>query len=311
MSALPDGTGQPIKRQVRRIVKRALLILAGALLMAFNINTFVSAGGLIPGGFTGLALLIQEIALRYGEVRLPFSIISYALNAVPAIISFKFIGKNFTIYSCLMVLVSGFLTDWMPGAHIAGINVAAVFTQFLQLHDTLLSAVFGGLLNAVSISLCLFADATSGGTDFIAIFISEKYRKDAWNYILVGNCVILALAAYLFALNKALYSIIFQFTTTISLSTLYRGYQQRTLLIITGKPEEIFTLIREKTNHAATSFKGLGSYEKVERVLLYSVVAANEVSGLIGAIKKIDEKAFINVLKTEQLNGRFYQRRKD
>jgi uncharacterized membrane-anchored protein YitT (DUF2179 family) len=287
LSAPASVTKQPVQRHAWRTVKRFFLILSGALLMAFNLNTFVRAGGLIPGGFTGLSLLIQEIALRYGAVRLPFSIIYYALNAAPAIICFRFIGKNFTLYSCLMVLVSGFLTDWMPGAHIAGINVAAVFTQFLQLHDTLLSAVFGGLLNAVSISLCLFADATSGGTDFIAIFISEKYRKDAWNYILAGNCVILALAAYLFAFDKALYSIIFQFTTTISLSTLYRGYQQRTLLIITGKPEEIYTLIREKTNHAATSFKGLGSYEKVERVLLYSVVAANEVSGLIGAIKKI------------------------
>jgi uncharacterized membrane-anchored protein YitT (DUF2179 family) len=279
--------------------------------MSFNINTFVNAGGLIPGGFTGLTLLIQEIALRYGRIRLPFSVIFYALNLAPALICFKFIGKNFTLYSCLMVLVSGFLTDWMPGARVAGINVAAVFTRFLQLHDTLLSAVFGGLLNAVSISLCLFADATSGGTDFIAIYISEKYRRDAWNYILAGNCVILALAAYLFALNKALYSIIFQFTTTVSLSVLYRGYQQRTLLIITGKPGELGELIRERTNHAATSFRGLGSYEKTERVLLYSVVAATEVSGLMGAIKKIDPQAFINVLKTEQLNGQFYQRRRD
>ena len=44
-----------------KTVKRLFLVLAGAVLMAFNINTFVHAGGLIPGGFTGLTLLIQEI----------------------------------------------------------------------------------------------------------------------------------------------------------------------------------------------------------------------------------------------------------
>jgi uncharacterized membrane-anchored protein YitT (DUF2179 family) len=279
--------------------------------MAFNINTFVRAGGLIPGGFTGLALLIQETAQRFGGIRLPFSVLYYILNAAPAIVCFMFIGRKFTLYSCLMVLVCGFLTDWMPAARFGGVNAAEMFTGFIQIHDTLLSAVFGGLLNAVAISLCLFADATSGGTDFIAIFISEKYRKDAWGCILAGNCVILALAACLFALDKALYSIIFQFTTTISLSALYRGYQQRTLFIITGKPEEICALIRETTNHTATSFKGQGSYEKAERVLLYSVVAANEVPGLVAAIKKADGNAFVNVLKTEQLNGRFYQRPKD
>jgi uncharacterized membrane-anchored protein YitT (DUF2179 family) len=294
-----------------RTVKRLALILAGAVLMALNINTFVKAGGLVPGGFTGLSLLIQEAVRRFWGVRLPFSIVYYTLNAAPALVCLKFIGKKFTLYSCLMILVCGFLTDWMPGARIAGINAAAVFTEFLQLQDTLLSAVFGGLLNAVAISLCLFADATSGGTDFIAIFISERYRKDAWNYILAGNCVILALAVFLFALDKALYSIIFQFTTTVSLSTLYRGYQQRTLLIITRKSEEIYTYIRETTNHAATCFKGQGSYEKTEQMLLYSVVAANEASGLVAGIKKIDGNAFINVLRTEQLNGRFYKHPRD
>ena len=291
----------PLQTSLVSTAKRLLLVLAGAVLMAFNLNTFVHAGGLIPGGFTGLTLLIQEICLRYGNFRLPFSLVLYALNALPAVVCFKFIGKRFTLYSCLMVAVSGLLTDWMP----------AMFINFIQLHDTLLSAVFGGILNAVSIALCLYADATSGGTDFIAIFISEKYRKDAWNYIFVGNCVILGLAAGLFSLDKALYSIIFQFTTTLALGTLYRGYQQRTLLIITNRPEEIYNLIREKTNHGATSFSGFGYYEKKERALLYSVVAANETASLVNAIKAADPAAFINVLKTEQLNGRFFKRPKD
>jgi uncharacterized membrane-anchored protein YitT (DUF2179 family) len=281
--------------------KRLTLIFLGALLMAFNLNTFVHAGGLIPGGFTGLTLLIQELCLRFGNFRVPFSLIQNLLNAVPALICYKFIGKKFALYSCLMIVLYGLLTDFMP----------PMFIEYIQIHDILLSAVFGGLLNAAAISLCLHAGATSGGTDFIAIFISEKYRKDAWNYIFAGNCVILIAAALLFTLDKALYSIIFQFTTTITLSSLYRGYQQRSLFIITAKPGEIYTLIREKTNHGATSFKGFGYYEQKDRVLLYSVVSANEVSVLMGEIKKIDPGAFINVIRTEHLNGRFYQRPKD
>lgn len=294
------------KPSVLRTLRRLLLVLTGSVLMALNINTFVHAGGLIPGGFTGLTLLIQETCLRYGKFNVPFSVILYILNAAPAAVCFKFIGKKFTLYSCLMVLVSGVLTDWMPAA-----KATAEIINAIQLHDTLLAAVFGGILNAVSIALCLYADAASGGTDFIAIFISEKYRRDAWNYIFMGNCVILAAAGYLFSLNKALYSIIFQFTTTAALSALYRGYQQRTLLIITSRPEDIYALIRDRTNHAATSFNGFGYYEKKERTLLYSVVAANEVPVLISAIQAIDPAAFINVLKTEQLNGRFFRRPKD
>jgi uncharacterized membrane-anchored protein YitT (DUF2179 family) len=289
------------QKNLRRVIKRVLLIVLGAFLMAFNIKTFVHAGALIPGGFTGLTLLVQESALRFGGVHIPFSLIIYALNAAPAIICFKYIGKQFALYSCLMVAVSGFLTDWMP----------PMFIELIQLHDTLLAAVFGGLLNAVATALCLYAGATSGGTDFIAILISEKFRKDAWNYIFAGNCVILAAAAFLFALDRALYSIIFQFASTMALSLLYRNYQQRTLLIITARPDDVYALIRDTTNHGATSFSGHGYYEGAARIMLYSVVSASEAPRLIALIRKIDPSAFINVLKTEQLNGRFYMPPKD
>jgi len=277
--------------------KRLFLVIFAGALMAFNINTFVHAGALIPGGFTGLSLLLQRICLQFGNFQLPFSVPYYILNAVPAAVCFKFIGKKFTLYSVFAIIVTGLLADWMP----------SMFIEKIQVHDTLLSAVFGGAINGLSIALCLFAGATSGGTDFIAIFISERYRKDAWNYIFIGNCVMLAVAGFLFGLDKALYSVIFQFTTTITLEALYRNYQQRTLLIITNKPDLIFSVINEKTHHGATCFDGFGSYEKKSRTLLYSVVTASQVKALIPAIRKIDEEAFINVLKTDQLNGRFYQ----
>jgi uncharacterized membrane-anchored protein YitT (DUF2179 family) len=282
-------------------VKRVLLVVAGAIVMAFNLNTFVRVGGLVPGGFTGVALLIQEISLRFFHVETPFSILLYVLNAIPAVISYRFIGKKFTLYSCLMIFLSGLLTDWMP----------ALFIEHLEVHDTYLSAIFGGILNAVSISLCLFADATSGGTDFIAIFISEKYHRDAWNYIFAGNCVILLLAGYLFAIDKALYSIIFQFTTTMALRYLYRSYQQKTLLIVTSLPDQVYALIRDRLRHGATLFDGIGMYEMEKRAMIYSVIAANQVRELIAEVRKIDPPAFINIVNTEQLSGRFRKPPKD
>jgi uncharacterized membrane-anchored protein YitT (DUF2179 family) len=281
-------------------VKRFVCVFISAFIMAFNINTFIHSAGLIPGGFTGLTLLIQDSAQKFAGINLPFGVILIILNAVPAIISFCTIGKWFSIFSCINIVLCGFFADWMPPA----------FTSFLQLGDPLLNAIFGGILNAVAINLCLNVDATTGGTDFIAIYFSEKQGKDVWNYILAGNCVILILAGFLFSLEKALYSIIFQYTTTTALVSLYRGYQQKTLLIITDKPEEIYTIIRDITNHDATSFTGIGRYLKAERVMLYSVVAANDVTLLISAIKRVDPKAFINTIRTEQLTGSFYRRPK-
>lgn len=285
------------KNKVLDDTKRTVFIIVAAFLMAMNIKSFVRAGDLLPGGFSGLTLLIQQIARHFWDLELSYSLINFSLNAVPVFISFKFIGKKFTGYSCLMIILTGLFTDILSG--------------FQMTDDILLVAVFGGILNACAISLCLYANATSGGTDFIAIFFSEKYGIETWNYIFAGNCIILLIAGYLFGWNEALYSIIFQFTSTQVLHLLYKRYQKQTLLIITSKPDEIYQEIRNDTNHDATLFKGIGCYKKQECNMLYSVVGRDEIKTITKKIRQIDPNAFINTMNTQQLTGRFYQRPND
>ncbi|MCI9143007.1 MAG: YitT family protein [Lachnospiraceae bacterium] len=278
-------------------VRRTAMIVAASVIMAVNLKTFVRTGGLIPGGFNGLTRLLQEISDMLWGVEPPFTVINLTLNAIPIIISFKFIGKKFTGYSCLMIVLSGLITDLIP---------SYTFTE-----DILLVAVFGGLFNALAIAVCLMANATSGGTDFIAIFLSEKYDIDSWNYIFGVNVVILGIAGALFGWDKALYSIIFQFTSTQVLHTLHRRYQKQTLLIITQKPDEVYMAIKEITNHDATLFKGEGCYLKKECNMLYSVVGRDEVRKVVNRVRETDPGAFVNMIRTESLSGRFYQRPND
>ncbi len=278
-------------------VRRTVMIVVAATIMAVNLKTLVRTGGLIPGGFNGLTRLLQEISVMLWGVEPPFTAINLALNAVPIFVSFKFIGKKFTGYSCLMVVLSGMITDLIP--------------SYTLTDDPLLVAVFGGMFNAVAIAICLMANATSGGTDFIAIFLSEKFDIDSWNYIFAFNVVVIVIAGALFGWDKALYSIVFQFANTQVLHTLHRRYQKQTMLIITQKPDEIYEAIRELTNHDATLIKGEGCYMKKECNILYSVVGRDEVRKVINRVKETDPGAFVNMIRTESLSGRFYQRPND
>ncbi len=286
-----------VESVMENTIKRTIMVVAAAVIMAVNLKTFVRTGGLIPGGFTGLTRLLQEISEMLWGIEPPFTAINLTLNAIPILISFKFIGKKFTIYSCLMIVLSGLITDFIP--------------SYTLTTDMLLVAVFGGLFNALAIAVCLMANATSGGTDFIAIFLSEKFDMDSWNYIFGLNVVILAVAGALFGWEKALYSIIFQFTSTQVLHTLHRRYQKQTLLIITEKPDEIYMAIKETTNHDATLIKGEGCYLKQECNMLYSVVGRDEVRKVLKRVRETDPKAFVNMIRTESLSGRFYQRPND
>ncbi|MBP3416441.1 MAG: YitT family protein [Spirochaetaceae bacterium] len=276
---------------------RLFLIIAASVLMAINLKTFVHAGGLYPGGFTGLSLLIIEIFSRFFGIQIPFVVINTLLNSVPAFVSFKFIGRRFTLYSGLMILLSGILTDLIP---------VGPMTQ-----DVLLSAVFGGLLNACAVTLCLVAGATSGGTDFVAIYFSQKYGRDVWNYILIFNILVLCAAGILFGWDKALYSIIFQYTSTQALRGMYRRYQQVTLLIVTDKPQVAYKIIRDETNHDATEIEGTGCYQRSKKTILYSVISADEAHHVRAKIREVDPDAFVNVIKSHKIQGRFYNPPRD
>ena len=286
-----------LKEALKKDVVRFTVVLLAAFVMAFNINSFVNAGGLYPGGATGLTIIIQRIAQKYFSVVIPFTPINVILNAVPVYIGFRFIGKRFTLFSMIMVVANGIFVDLLP--------------HFAFTNDELLAAVFGGLLNAVAITMCLNVDATSGGTDFISIFLSQKKGIDAFPYILAGNTVILAIAGYLFGWDKALYSMIFQFVTTTALHTLYRTYQQKTLFIITDVPDQVCSLIYNTCRHGATLIDGEGSFAHKNKKIVYSIVSASDTRKLIPKIKELDPGAFINSVRTEEITGNFYMRPRD
>ena len=283
-----------MKFEPKEDIKRIIVVCIAAVIMALNIKSFVRTGGLYPGGATGLALLIQRAGDMFFHVEIPYTVVNVALNAVPVYIGFRYIGKKFTLYSCLMIVLTSVLTDILPG--------------YVITYDTLLISIFGGLINGFVISLCLHMNATTGGTDFIAIFLSEKKGIDSWNMVLGLKVLILAAAGVLFGWDKALYSIIFQYTSTQVLHMLYKKYQQETLLAVTNKAEEVYEAIFATTNHGATIIEGQGAYEDRERKIVYSVVSSAESKKVIQAIKQADPHTFINIMKTEQVSGKFYQK---
>ena len=274
--------------------KRIVIICLASVMMAVNIRTFVSTGGLYPGGATGLTILTQSIFKRFFNASVSYTLVNLLLNVVPIYIGFRFIGKKFTLYSCLMIVLTAILTDIIP-------DIAVTY-------DILLISVFGGIINGFVVSLCLSMNATTGGTDFISIFLSEKKGVDAWNFILAFNVIIIMIAGLLFGFDKALYSIIFQYTSTQMLHMLYTRYQKQTLFIVTNNAETVCEAINEVSMHGATIMSAEGSYEHQARKVVYSVVSKEESKEVIRAVKEADEGAFVNAIRTEELFGRFHYR---
>lgn len=277
---------------------RMLVIMVYSVIVALNFKSFVQAGDLFPGGFTGLTRLLQRCAQEYRNITLPFAPLNLLFNAIPAAVSLKLIGKRFTMYSCLAIVFSSFFTDMIPAVPVT--------------EDILLICVFGGLINGFSISLCLQARITSGGTDFIAIALAERKNINAWNYIFCGNVVMLMVAGALFGWDRALYSIIFQFASTQVVRMMDPDGRRMTLFIVTGREKAggVCAQIQD-TRHTATLIEGVGLYNGEPCVMIYSVVGSNQLRRLTRKVKQADPHAFVNVIRTEKLMGNFYRDPRD
>ena len=203
------------------------------------------------------------------------------------------IGKKFTSYSVMMIILNSFLVDLIPVTPIT--------------YDPLLVSVFGGILNGLAIVIALYGKASSGGTDFIAVYLSNKLKKPSWNFVFGINVVILTTAGLLFGFEEAMYSIIFQFVSTQIIERFHQRDQKATLFIVTNKAELLEQELMSFTHHGVTRIEGQGCYLKENKAMLYTVVGADEVKDVIHLLKELDSSVFVNIVKSEGVTGRFYQ----
>lgn len=267
-------------------------VIISSLLQTFAIKVFVEPANLLSSGFTGVAILLDRIASLYG-FSFPTSLGLIVLNIPVAILCYRSIGKKFVISSLCQVFLTSFLLR---------------VCQFpLLFDDIFLNVCFGGFVYGMSMVIALRGNTSSAGTDFIALYISNKMGKSIWEYVFIFNACILCIFGYLFGWIYAGYAIVFQFISTKTISSFYQRYKRVTLQITTQHPKRVVDTYVDTYRHGVSVIEGYGGYSKQKMSLLHTVVSSYEVQDIVQLIHQQDEKAIINVLPTENFFGGFYQ----
>ena len=274
-----------------KYLKTLICVFLSALLQSFCINVFITPAKLLSSGFTGLAILINKISSLFGFT-IPVSLLVLILNIPLGVLCFRSIGKKFVFFSILQVIL---------------LSIFLNFHYTLLFDDLLLNVCFGGFLYGIAISLALRGNASTAGTDFIALWVSNKIGKSIFEYVFVFNSVLLLIFGYMFGWKYAGYSILFQFISTKTIDSFYKRYKLVTLEITTYHPKEICKAYIKHYRHGLSEVAGIGGYEHKELSLIHTVISFYELHDAIHLIKKIDPKAIINVISTERFVGHFYR----
>lgn len=278
------------KKHIRWAFMIACIILS-SFFQAYVIQTMLEKAGLIPMGFTGLSLLITKI-LGLFNINISVSYFIIALNLPVAIICARGISKKFTFLSILQITMT---------------SIFIRILHFKPIFDNIILMLFiGGFVYGMTVVLALKVGGSSGGTDFIALYVSNKINKSTWEYVLIFNVILLFIFGFIFGWERAGYSVLFQYITTKTISTFYLRYERVTMQIMTRKSDDVIREYTTKIMHGITKTQGEGGYTKCKIDILYTVVSTYEVKDIVYLVKSIDPDAIINIFKTEDFYGKFY-----
>lgn len=278
-------------RRVRIGITLAAVIVS-ALLQTYALQVFVRPAGIISGGFTGAAMLVERLGERWG-VNLPMQITMIALNVPVALLCCKGISVRFTVFSLLQVFLSSIFLQLF--------SFTPIFT------DEVLNVIFGGVIFGFAIVIALRGNASSGGTDFIALFVSNRTGQSIWSTVFFGNAVMYCFYGSIFGWKHAGYSIIFQFISTRMISAFHHRYELVTIQATTVNGPEVVDAYIGHFRHGMSCVEAMGGYSKKKMYLLNTVISSYEVNDAVHVMQEADPHVIINVLKTQQFVGSFYR----
>lgn len=256
-------------------------------------QVFLTPAQILSSGFTGVAVLIERITSLFG-IHFSTSLGMIALNIPVAIFCFRYIGKKFVVFSLMQVFFASLILR------------VATFSPIFD--DVFLNICFGGFLYGLAIVIAIKGNASTAGTDFIALYVSKKCGKSIWQYVFLFNCSMLCIFGALFGWVYAGYSILFQFLSTKTIETFDNRYKRVTLQITTSQPNQIINAYMQEYHHGMSVVNGYGGYGKSKLSLLHTVVSIYEVRDIVTLMREVDPRVIINVLQTETFYGNFYQR---
>lgn len=278
-------------KKIRALYTLVCVLIAG-FMQASIIQIFMRPMNLLSSGFTGLAILIEKITSTFWGFSFSASLGMLVLNIPVAVLCSKSISKRFTFFSLLEVFAASFFLEVL--------NWGPLFD------DPLLNIIIGGFANGIMVSIALRGNASTGGMDFIALYVSNKIGKSIWSYVFIFNAVILLIFGAMFGWEYAGYSILFQFISTKTIDSFYHRFKRVTMQITTSMPEEVISSYVAEFRHGLSRVDGIGGYSGRPVSLIHTVVSSYEVQDVAKVIMDTDSNAIINTFKSEDFYGRFY-----
>lgn len=276
------------------LLRDAAFIVAGAFIQAISVVMFYNPANLAPGGVSGLALILNRL---WG---LPIGVLILVLNLPLLALGMRTLGG-------WKFLARTVITTVLYAAFTALLEETQLIRPITQ--DVILNTLYGAIIGGVGMGLVLRAQATTGGTDILALLLMRgRGIPLSQSYVLTDAAVFVAAGA-MFGWDRALYAFIANYVGGLAAEATSSGANvSRTAIIITSSPEAVSRRVLDDMQRGVTAWTGTGQFTGTERPILFIVVGRAEIATLKAIVHRADPNAFVVIGQAQEVFGEGFKR---
>ncbi|MEG1622156.1 MAG: YitT family protein [Alistipes sp.] len=298
-----------------------VLIFIGCSIMGIGFELFILPYKIVPGGVYGAG-----IVLHYLFPTVQVGTFGYMFDIPLMITAVVVFGGKFGARTVAAALFTpGFmnlleLVLYPNKEAIRALDPAQLLGGNINLSDDLLTTcILGAVVVGIGQGLVVRQQATTGGTDIVAMLL-QKFAgiKFSTGILLADGVVVLAgLAVIGFGIfsggvgsgwTQSLYSLITIYVASRVIAYVLDGASYDKLIFINSDHrEELRQFILEDMNRSATYIKAQGMYSGKDRDMIFLVVSRKEVHLVQHRIREIDPTAFVVVTDAYDTYGKGFK----
>lgn len=267
---------------------RYLLITLGCLISTCSINLFLVPHQLLSGGISGIAIIF------YYLVGLPIGVQILAMNLPLLYLAYKMFGKKYALDILFGIVIFSLLVD-----------ITSFLNHFNAVDDVMLAAIYGGVFTGIGYGIVFRSNSSTGGMDIVAAIVKTKYGFSVGFINFAVNCGLMVVASLLFGLKLAMFTLISMFISSNLTDKVVAGLNnKKTVVIISGKSEEIAEEIIKEVGRGVTYLKGQGAFTLQDKDIIFVVVNLTQIAKIKLIVDGIDKYAFMIVQDANEVLGR-------
>jgi len=276
-----------MKKQIRDY---AILSFA-SLLVAVGVYFFKFPNNFTYGGISGLSVLLGRMFKLSSTATLNI-ILDYSLLALGLIV----LGRNFAVRTVYCCMLYSFLVWLFERIY----PMSGPFTD-----EPLLELIVTIALSAVGAGIMFNLDASSGGTEIIAMIIKKFSKLNTTSALLASDVVVAAGSLFVFGIETCLYSMLGLVLRSFLANTVLENIRLcKYFNIVTDRHEEICRYIIDELNRSATLVRAEGAYTGADKRMVLVACKRHEAVDLQKQVRKIDPNAFMFISNTSEIIGK-------